>query len=162
MTRTVRRAIALLCLPVSLSGCFRYVPTEIAAVPVGEPIEVHLSPSAQVQLSQRRGTRVDEVVRGTLAARRGNELLLRVPIAATREGFFRSDIEQELPVAEADVVAIGLRQFSPSRTALLVGSSVVGGVLIVTTIIAVARKGNAPPDPGPVEIRLPLVSFPVR
>jgi len=161
MNRTRRRVVALLCAVALLSGCFTYVPTQIAAVPVGEQVEIYLSPRAQVELSQRGG-RVEEVVRGTLAERRDNQLLLRVPIAAEQEGFFRSDIERELPVAEADVLGIGLRRFSGTKTALLVGGSIGGGALIVLTIIATSRKGSGPPDGGVDEIRIPLLSIPTR
>jgi hypothetical protein len=160
MNRLRRRAIALLCTPALLSGCFTYVPTPLGSVPVGEQVQVHLSPRAQIELSQR-GTRVESAVRGTLAERRDNQILLKVPIATQREGFFRSDIEQDLPVPETEIVGIELRQFSGSKTALLVGGSIAGGALIVGTIIAASRDGSGPPDGGIEEIRVPLFSIPV-
>ena len=155
--RTRRRALSLLCAAALLSGCFTYVPTQIGTVPVGERVQIHLTPQAQVELSQC-GRRVEEVVRGTLAERQGGRLLLRVPIAAQQDGFFQSAIEQDLPVAEADVVGIDLRRFSGARTALLVGGTIGGGTLIVLTIIAASRRGGGPGD-GPIEeIRIPLLS----
>jgi hypothetical protein len=151
-----RRAVSLLCAVALSSACFTYVPNQIATVPVGEQVQVHLSPRAQVELSQR-GRRVEETVRGTLAERSGGQLLLRVPIAAEQEGFFRTAVEQDLPVAEADVVGIDLRRFSGTRTAMLIGGSVGGGALIVLTVIAATRSGGENPGPGPDEIRVPLL-----
>jgi hypothetical protein len=154
--RTRRRAISILCLAALLSGCFTYVPTQIASVPVGEQVQVHLTPRAQVELSQR-GRRVEETVRGTLAERRSGQLLLRVPIAAQQDGFRLSAIEQDLPVAEADVVGIDLRRFSGSRTALFVAGAAGGAALIVVTIIAAARRGGGPDGVDPEEIRIPIL-----
>jgi hypothetical protein len=161
MNRPRRRAIALLCSAALLSGCFTYVPTPLNSIPVGQEVHVHLSPRAQVELSQS-GRRVEESVRGTLAERRDNQILLKVPIATEQEGFFRSDIEQDLSVAETDIVGIELRQFSGSKTALLVGGAVGAGALIVLGIVAASGAGSGPPGPGIEDIRIPLFSVPVR
>jgi hypothetical protein len=161
MNRTRRRAIALLCAAALLSGCFSYVPATLGTIPVGQQVQVHLSPRAQVELSQS-GTRVESAVKGTLAERRDNQILLKVPIATDREGFFRSDIERDLSVAETDIVGIELRQFSGSRTALAVGGAVGAGALIVITVIAASRIGSGPPGTGIEDLRIPLFSVPTR
>jgi hypothetical protein len=160
-TRTQRRAIALLSTAALLSGCYVYVPTQIGTVGAGEQVQIHLSPRAQVELSQR-GRRVEQTIRGTLAERRGDQLMLKVPIGTQQEGFFRSAIEQDLPIAEADVLGIDLRRFSGSRTMLLIGGSAGGAAAIVLTIIATSRNPSGDGGPGPEEIRIPLFSVPVR
>ena len=157
MKRTRRRAAALVCASALLSGCFSYVPAQLATVPVGEEVQVHLTPRAQVELSQR-GTRVESSVKGRLAERRDNQILLKVPVARQQEGFFRSDIELDLPVPETEIIGIDRRQFSGAKTALLIGGSAGAAALVLATIIAAARDGGGGPGSGVEEIRIPLFS----
>jgi hypothetical protein len=161
MNRTRRRATAVLCAAALQAGCFTYTPAQLNAIGEGQQVRVHLSPRAQVELSQL-GSRVEATVQGTLASRRDNQLFLRVPVATEREGFFRSDIEREMTVAEPDVLGIDLRQFNGPRTALLVGGGIGVGALIVLTVISASHGGSGPPDGGEEELRVPLFSIPVR
>ncbi|MSR36823.1 MAG: hypothetical protein EXR95_09335 [Gemmatimonadetes bacterium] len=161
MNRKRRRAIAVLSAAALQAGCFTYVPTRLADVRAGQEVQIHLTPRAQVELSQQ-GSRVEEAVQGVLSSRQNNTLLLKIPIGTQQAGFFRSNIERDLSIAEPDVLGIDLRQFSPSRTALLVGGATGGAALLIVTIIAASRNPSGTGDPDPEELRIQLLRLPAR
>lgn len=162
MTRSGRRAIALALTIAFLSGCFSYVPTQLGAVQEGAVVRVHLSPAAQVQLTQRVGRRIEDSLDGTLTGRQPSQLMLKVPIAAQQEGFFRGEIAQDIQIAEPDVLGIDVRRFSHAKTALLVGGAAAGAGALIAFIVSNSKGGSVGPGGGIEEIRIPLASFGTR
>jgi len=113
-------------------GCYRYVPADLAAVPVGGHIRVVVSSTAAQQLQQTYGV-AGTVLDGRLAARDGDVLTLFVPSVPLGT----HALYQEVPVAAADVVSVDMRKVDAFRT----GALAVAGAAAATVIAAGALKG---------------------
>jgi hypothetical protein len=161
MNRKLTRRAAVLAAAAFLSGCYSYAPAQLTAVPAGEDVRITLTRRGQLELSERSSS-IDEVVQGTFLGQTGDEVLISVPLATRQEGFFRSDITQELPIPAREIVAIDLRRFDAGKTALFVGGIAGGSALVVGLIIAASADPVGPGDGGIEEIRVPLFNVPAR
>lgn len=158
MNRTITRGVAVLATASLLSGCYSYAPVQLTAVPTGEQVRVTLSRRGQLELAERSPL-IEEVVQGTFLGRTGEEVRLSVPVAVRQEGFFRSDLDQELPIPAGEIVAVDLRRFSAGKTAAFVGGIAGASALIVGVIIAASADPAGPGGGGIDEIRIPLFGW---
>ncbi len=148
------------------SGCFAYVPTDFAAVPLGEGVRVYLSQTGMNRLREIGedaipGAASTPVLIGTLVRRDASEFSLQVPVGTRQVGFHSAELDQQVTLPVADVVLVERRKVSGARTVLLTaaGTAVVGAAIYA--IIDGARRplDNSAPDSD--NVRVPLFSIPV-
>jgi hypothetical protein len=137
------------------SGCFVYVPGDAASVPAGESVRVRLTRAAGTELRELT-TDEPSVVRGTVLRREPERLLLRVPLAARRDGFAMQPIAQDVGIATADIVDLELRRKSAGRTALLAAGTGAVGLVVIGMILGGARDPVLDAPEPPNELRVPI------
>lgn len=157
--RTSRRVIAVGTGMVFVSACFSYVPAEMGTVPEGEDVRVYLTRAGMEELPEL-ASEGGPFVSGTLMSADADEMMVRVPVAVRREGFFMGTLGQDVGIPTSQVIQLERRELNKVGTGLLVGGTAGLAVLVVTMIITDGRRGEAPPPPGPEEIRIPLFSIP--
>lgn len=141
----MRRLAALLLLSLS-AGCYTYVPVELATVPQGERVRVHLTREGVAALPDL-GESVERVLDGTVESRSPDQIVVRVPVAARREGFLSSTLGQNVAVALGHVDRVETRRLSRSRT----GLAVIGTAGAVAAVVFTILDGSImrdPPGPG--------------
>ncbi len=156
----VRWALVLASL-VSVPACFRYVPAEFAAVPPGESVRVYLTRQGMAEV--REVSNADgPFVTGTLLRLDADNLFVRVPVSTRQVGFFTERLGQELALRTSEIVQLERRQLDGVGTGLLVAGTAAAAAGIVLLIIEAVSSDNPIEPPPPDEIRIPLLSFPVR
>lgn len=157
MTGTAWRIAVLAGAAALLSGCFRYVPIDPAAAPIGARVRVHLTPTGQIRVAQDIGRRVEATLDGTLAGRPQQRFSLEIPVGTRPDGFFRTDLAQDVQIAPQEVAGFDVRRFSRGRTLLLIGAAAGATASLVATIVATTGGGSSgPPLTTESEIRIPL------
>ncbi|MSR07882.1 MAG: hypothetical protein EXR93_12595 [Gemmatimonadetes bacterium] len=146
------------------TGCYSYVPAELGVVPVGEGVRVYLSRAGVAKLSELTGDEIpgsggdQPLVQGTLVRRTDSEFSILVPVASRQVGFLQTNLGQQVTFPVADAVQVQLRKISPVKTGLaLIGSTAGIAYLIVSIVQGARQPSNPSPDPGPVDLRAPLV-----
>ncbi len=144
-----------------LCGCFSYVPVQLETVPVGKDIRVFVSRQALLELPELPEGN-SPILMGKLIRRENERLFISVPVARRQEGFFVSQIGQEVGVRTGEIVQLELRKFNRTNTALFVAGTGVAAATVIYVIIEAAARSENPIPPGQEEFRIPLFSFPVR
>ena len=98
---------------------------------------------------------------GRILRQEGDSLVLRVPVASRAEGFGR-ELRQDVYVAAADVTEVGRRQVDPTKTALMSVAATGAAAGLVLLIMGGAESNVQQTPPGPDQIRIPLLSIPLK
>jgi hypothetical protein len=143
---------------VAMSGCFSYVPTDLAAVTPGEPVKVELSRVAlsNMLLADSLSTQVGPLVRGTLARRDRDDIFIRLPADATYAGPRGADFGQDVRIPTGGVLQIGTRKVNWLGTGLTLGATAGAAVLLARYIMGGAQAGYLPTAAEPDNLRVPL------
>lgn len=155
---TPGRGAALVAV-LALAGCFTYVPAELATLPLGESVRVHLARAAPD--SPGAVSADGAPLRGTLVRREGERVFIRVPVASRQEGFSVIPIAQEVGVAARDVLRVERRRRSGTRTALLVAGTGAVAAYVIAMIVGDHSDRPVPDVEPPDEARVPLPSIPL-
>jgi hypothetical protein len=167
--RTLLQALVLASALASATGCYRYVPSQYAAVPQGENVRVWITADAKNKIEAEGSIPIgDPVLRGILAEKRSDgSMTLQVPITRRQEGFHSAPIYQNAALNQTDIVSVDRRIFDKTGTAALVAGTL-GGTGVVIFLI---MKAYGEPE-GEVECEgdcsdlmspvLPRVSSPGR
>jgi hypothetical protein len=146
-------------------ACYRYVPTELAAVQVGGHVRAVVDATAAERLRTSYGI-AGTTLDGRVVGRQGDVLTLSVPSVPLGSPFGADHpLYQQVPVAPADVVGVDVRSLDVFRTGALLG---VGAAAV--TVIAVRAlgggtggttngSGGGPSEsvrPWTVHVRIPL------
>lgn len=112
------------------SGCFRYVPSDLGAVPPGEEVRLELTRTGFAQLPEIPN-RPGPELGGTLVRADASSLTLRVPVAIRRDGLVVGTVEQDVLIPTAEILSLERREFSRRRTGLVgaLGAAALVGVL---------------------------------
>ena len=151
----MRLAVALGAAILCTAGCFRYIPTEVAAIPDGERVRVHLTRAGQLDLPELTDP-VGGPVQGTLVRRADDRIFLRVPVAVRREGFLQSNIGQDAAIPFSEIVQIERRQLSRSRSGLMVAGTAGFAAMVVLVIIDGSIGREPGPPTGGDDLRIPI------
>jgi hypothetical protein len=149
MTRTF-----LLALVVLLSGCYRYVPARLGAVPEGTEVRLHVSDDGVRRLESIAGMEGRQMA--GLLERWADDIVIsvRVPVA---EGVVDRGLRNRIVLSPSEVIAIDVRERDRTRTAILTAgiTGVVGGALIAA--FSGVFGGSRDVDPPPEEdARVPI------
>jgi hypothetical protein len=144
------RARTGLALALVLSaGCHRYTPTDASLVPPGEDIRVLVTRVGAAQLEEVLPDRsIPGVISGTMNGVEGDDVLMRVPVGARREGFVMVDMVQTIRVPMGEILGMERRELNKAATGLLLVGAAALGVGVVFGIIE-AFGTAPPPDEGP-------------
>lgn len=162
MNEMLKRGLLLGAVLVA-SGCFKYVPTQLEAMPQGENVRLFVTRQGALELAEVR--EVDGSIpslTGRLVSQEDREVLIQVPVAERREGFHSVDLTQTIRVPAGEIISVERRQFDPLGTGLLAGGTAALGAMVVYLIIDAyggpPRPGEIPPD----ELRhIDLFSIPI-
>lgn len=142
-----------------LTGCYRYVPTDLASIRPAENVRVRVTEPAAARLVREFGTYLTEL-EGQIVREGSDSVSLTVPIGRDYRGVALEGGRQVLWLGDSEVVGLRRREFSRTRTVLVsAGALVVFGLLVAT----VTQWGDPnsdvvepppPPPPGGAILRI--------
>ncbi|HEX9581820.1 MAG TPA: hypothetical protein VF970_12010 [Gemmatimonadales bacterium] len=143
------------------SGCYRFEPVTLDAVPQGSTIRAVLSPAASERLRERHRVQNGGALSGTLLAANAQDLSLWVASVPLSPEFGAKTLYQQVDIAKADVWRVDLRRLDAGKT----GFALVGGaaalVIVGRSTLLGGTRGAQDPGGGLNESRrrwlLPLV-----
>lgn len=141
------------------TGCVNYVPTEIGAVPPGEPVRLYLTRAGLDAINEAGNdealsTVFEPVLSGEFVRRTDADLYVRIPTVRRQVGFHTAQLGQDIRIPASEIVQIERQELSKAKTGLLVGATAAAITGLVVFILNDARQ----PDPvippfDPVEDR---------
>lgn len=144
------RAGLTLVLLLTVSGCARWVPTELGTVPPGTDVRLRLSEDGAAQLEEMTGARAAQVTGELLQWE--PEVLLSTAVAAAGTGL-DPRLRQRLVMDPDDVVAIDVREVDRTRTGFLVGGVVaVAGSAIAWAVVNLIQGSEGTPGTPPTDV----------
>jgi hypothetical protein len=152
--------MALTFVLMSSSGCFKYVPAPLEALPPGENVRVYVSRNVIQQLEEV-GEFSDPVVRGRIVRRSDEELFVWVPIGARQVGFHSTELGQDVRIPLTEIVQLERREVDRLGTGALVAGGI-GATAVVLFVIMeafgdLAGEGECTADCGELlSPRIPL------
>ena len=159
---TLSKTALAMSLALSLPGCFNYIPTQLEATPPGEEVRIMVTPEGVLELSEVTGVDLSNpVVRGEILGREANEILLSVPVGQRQEGFHRMQLNQTIRVPAVEIIRVDRREFSATRTGLLIGGGLGASVFLVKGIIQAFGEVELDNPVDPPELNFNLFSVPI-
>jgi hypothetical protein len=144
-----------------LCGCFSYVPAQLETVPPGQDVRVYLTRQGLAELPEMPD-QSEPFVTGTLVRREEQRVFMRVPVARIQQGFYQSEVGQDISFPAVEIVQLQQRKLNPVGTGFLIAGTAAATTALVFVIMD-AFRGEDPDDPPVVdEIRIPFFSLPVR
>jgi hypothetical protein len=151
-----------------LSGCFSYVPGELATLNPEREVRLELTRVGFAQLPEIPNNPGPDIS-GRVVRQESNQLLLRVPVNIRMDGMVTGMVEQDVVIPAADIVRIEQRVFSRQRT----GVVALGAIGTLIGVIAAFGSGGPPvgqPPEKPIDeeagsgpsgmaVTLPLLSI---
>ena len=152
------RGVLLVVGGLLFSGCYKYLPTDIAVAPVDEQLRLVVTPDGATDLAQF--SEVDGQVRlviGQLVGREEQTLLLRVSVSRRVPDEGRLDLDQIVRIPIREILSAQRRELDRTKTGLLLGGVVAAGkLLFLRSIQAMGSKA----EPGDLP-DLTILSIPV-
>jgi hypothetical protein len=156
---SARAMAALTAAALGMSGCYTYIPTDLAAAPENAELRVYMSRRALADIPEDIPTG-GTFLTGRLARQTPDSILLQVPVSRRVEGGGALDLRQNVFLPTTEIVDVQFRQLNKPRTFISVGGGVVVGALLVLGVIDAGGEPNPPPGQGEDQIRIPFLSFP--
>jgi len=138
-----------------LSGCFKYVPTQLEAMPEGQEVRVFVTRQGALELEE-----VSEVngpvpsLSGKLLAHEDRDVLIQVPVARRRDGFHSVNLAQTIRVPTGEIISAERREFDALGTSLLVAGTAGLATTVVLLIMEAYGSAPSPGDDPPVDLQL--------
>ena len=159
---TIRRGAFLALLISSLSGCFRYTPMELDAIPDGENVRVYVTRTV-VETVGEVMTLSEPILRGRVTRRDPETLFIRVPTGVRQVGFHSAEIGQDVTIPLRDIIAIERRRLDRIGTgALVAGTAGAAAVVLFVIMEAFGEREVEEPCEECVELLSPIFSIPIR
>ena len=138
----------------TLLGCYKYVPTDLDAVPTGDRVRALLSVEAQQDLMQRIGTHYT-ILEGKLLDKNDDDLIVSLATGKVSGYYGSQSYYQRIDVARQGVVRLDVRKVDAFQTLGLMGLLAGGTAFIV-------YKGFVEGEPGGPEGGIPPGNDSVR
>jgi hypothetical protein len=156
MRKSIVRVVSAVLLPVMGAGCFKYIPTELEAVPPGENVRVYVTRNVVTSIEEVVRTN-DPVLSGQLVRRQDDNLFLRVNTAIRNEGFHSVPIGQDLSIPLQEIIQVERRELDPLGTSALVAGTVgLAGFVIFVIMEAYGDPEFADPCDDCVDLMSPF------
>ena len=145
------RSIAGCLLGLSLCGCYRYVPVELASVQRAEFVRVDVTEQAAVRLVKDFGAYLTSL-EGQFSREGTDSVSVTVPVSRDYRGVSLEGGRQTLFLGLQEVKGVRRREFSRSRTIVVSAGSL---VVFAAIVAGVAQWGDPnsevvePPPPPP-------------
>ena len=144
----------LFVLLLALSGCHRYVPARMGAVPPGADVRVHLTSGGVQRIGEAYGSASGTVV-GKLESW-SSEVVISIPVEAS-PGMLDRGLTNRIVIPAADIVAVDLMESDRARTAVLsLGIGGVAGLTAIALFGGVFGGSTVNEGPAPEDTLLPL------
>jgi hypothetical protein len=149
--QVLRHLIVALVLGMT-SGCYRYVPTEVALVPPGQDVRLLVTRFGASQLAEVSSNGGQSgSINGKMQGVEGDAILISVPVGERREGFMTVNMTQTIRVPMGEVLDVDRRELDKVGTGFLVGAVAAAGTGIILGIIEAFGGANPIDEPGPIE-----------
>jgi hypothetical protein len=164
MNVSTRRVLQIGGTVLLISGCFSYIPTELASVPEGQEVRLHLTRQGLADLPDILN-QAGLTLTGKLLESGDDRLLVRVPIAVQQDALVTRTLGQDLVIPARSIVQIERRALDRGRSALvLVGGAVAAAVAFASFRDSGPDGPGIPREPGEPEgmrarISLTLIPF---
>lgn len=142
--KVVRIALVMTALAL-VSGCYRYVPIDPAAVPVGAKVQARLSTTGIDEMTRYFGPDVS-VVRGPLVSWDVDGLSVLRQTVMRREGFLPTTVMDTLHLQPDHLLGVDTPELDGPRTAGLTAVILAGAA--ATTFLAAKVFGGIPEEVG--------------
>jgi hypothetical protein len=134
-----------------VGGCYRYVPTAIDAVPVGETVRALLSTETRLVMHDSLGLDL-RGLNGTLVGREDDRLLFQVRAASGSSAFGARPLYQRIAVSPRDVLRVDVKRVHGVKTGALVAAILAAATIMTIEAWAGRNPGTPePPNGGPSE-----------
>lgn len=148
------------------SGCYTYVPAQVATIPLGEGVRVYLSQSGVERLraigaDALPGLTDRPVLSGRLVRRDATEFSLQVPVGTRQAGFHQAQLDQQVTLPLSDLAQVEQRRVSRARTGLAVAAGTAALATVAVMIVSGARNPASNGGPDPDNLRIPVFSVPL-
>lgn len=145
-------------------GCYRYVPVDLDAVPVGTRVRALLTTEGRIGVRMRAGL-VVESLKGTLIQKDADTLLFAVQWVGPWSDYGgRATVVRHVKVPRGDVVHVDRRELDKTKTYSLVGGVVAAGAVGSYLVFRPREPGGGPllPPVQPEErVQVVLLSAPL-
>lgn len=154
------RALRAIAQCVLLSGCYTYAPLDSAGATPGSSVRARLSAPAAARIAPSLGNGDARVLAGLVVDARTDALTLEVPTVPAGTATAQQGLFQRVSIPRGDIVEIERRTLDRHRTAIVVGAAITGAGIITAAIIHGQSSGsNAPTEPAPNFLRLPVATL---
>lgn len=152
--RTARRATAVAVLSIGgvATGCYKYVPVQVATVDPQEPVRVFVTESAAARLSGDLGAYTTSLD-GRLRLEAQDSVSISVPVTRAYRGRLIDTGWQTMFVGRGEVVQVHRRELSRARTVMAGVGAIAVCALLVNSVVHWMDpnpSGEEPPPPPPV------------
>lgn len=157
------RVLAWLVLAPLGSGCYRYVPIDLAAVRPAEDLRVHATEAAAVRLVREFGTYLT-ALEGRVSREGPDSLSITVPIGRDYRGVALEGGRQVLFLGRSEVVGVRRREFSRGRTVVVSAGALLAFGLLVVAVTQWSDPNSTvvepPPPPPPAGVIIMRFAIP--
>ena len=129
--------IALVVATGVFSGCFRYVPAELGALPAGDDVRLELTRVGFAQLPEMPNHPGPDL-NGRLVRGDAARLFVSVPVNVRMGGIVTQTVQQEVSIPAGDIVRFERRELNRMRTGLAIG----GGLATLGVIFLSFHDSN--------------------
>ena len=144
------------------AGCIKYVPTDFAAVPVGEDLRLVVNRERVVDLSELPAQdNPVPILQGTLIRREDASLVMRIPTGIREDGFHTMTMGQSIRVPADAIISAELKVLDGPKTAGVLAGTVAGAVLLLFLGMEAINEQAPIPEPDLVDFRMNLISIPI-
>ncbi len=143
------------------SACYTYMPAQVETIPAGDHVRVVVTRQGRLALPESFEPE-GPFITGKFVRVEADRFFLSIPVAQQQQGFFVSQIAQEISLRTGEVVQMELRKLDRAKTGLFVVGTAAAAAAVVYGIIEAGRRPEGGNPPGPEEFRFRLFSIPVR
>jgi hypothetical protein len=151
-TRCRASALAVLSIWLAATGCYKYVPVQVATVDPEEDVRVVVTESAAARLSGDLGA-YSTSLQGRLRQEPQDSVSISVPVTRSYQGRLIDTGWQTMFLGRGEVVQVHRREFSRARTIMAGVGAVVVVALIANSVVELMDPNPSveePPPPPPV------------
>jgi hypothetical protein len=146
-------AVALLSIGLLATGCYKYVPVEVATVNPQEDVRVLVTESAAARLSRDLGSYTTSLD-GRLAREPNDSVSIAVTVTRAYRGRLMDSGRQTMFLGRGEVVEVHRRELSRTRTVAAGLGAVAVFALLVSSVVQMldpnpSEDGTPPPPPEP-------------